>query len=101
MVYMDNYEDLDPNEGYKDPDSGVIHGTINAYVNHQCRCGACRSVYRDYQMDKTKARKALGLGFPDYRHGSYNGYTNYGCRCDWCKEANTLHAREYRHRNGL
>lgn len=79
---------------------GVEHNTVNAYANYACRCAACKTAYREYQIPQSVDRKANGLPEGDARHGTYNGYANWGCRCEACVEANRKYAIDYRLRTG-
>ncbi len=39
------------------------HGTLTCYVNHRCRCEACRTAHRDYLADYNRRRpRNDGLG---------------------------------------
>jgi hypothetical protein len=46
-------------------ENSMDHGTVNAYNNLKCRCGACRKAWADYFRERGRQhrrnRQALGL----------------------------------------
>lgn len=41
-------------------DGDPRHGTVNAYVNHLCRCDLCRSARADYARDLRRRKREMG-----------------------------------------
>lgn len=62
-----------------------VHGTVNGYSNHQCRCEECRAAWAA-EVARTKDQRA-SRPIPEHVHGTENGYGNYKCRCDECTKA--------------
>ena len=73
-----------------DPDD-PRHGTLSAYLNHDCRCDPCKAAnaanQRRYRAEKKKQE------VPPEVHGTDNGYTNYGCREACCRAAHAAARR--------
>lgn len=72
------------------------HGTLNAYVNHHCRCQACTEANSAAQVE-ARLRRASKV-IPAHVHGSANGYINYKCRCPDCTAGYAESVRERRAR---
>jgi hypothetical protein len=65
----------------------LIHGR-STYVNHGCRCSACRRAHtRGCRAEYERRAKREP---PEHVHGTPNGYGNWGCRCAQCTEANRV-----------
>lgn len=66
----------------------MMHGTINGYSNHKCRCDDCRAAWRGYTRELR--RRKVGQPIPDsVGHGKVSTYTNWMCRCEPCTKAAT------------
>lgn len=67
------------------PRKPIKHGTLTGYINHKCRCGACRAAKTAYRADvRDRHRSAPPEAIP---HGTRHGYDHYGCRCGACRAA--------------
>lgn len=80
-----------------------VHGTVNAYARHRCRCDPCRTAMRTATAAGTRRRRereraATGLPDGDPRHGTHNGYRTHRCRCDRCRAWNAENCRAARAR---
>lgn len=75
----------------------VPHGSYSTYVNHGCRCDACRQANTDYARHARQSRytRRDNMTLP---HGSLSTYMNWGCRCPECKAANAANGRRWRSR---
>lgn len=76
------------------------HGTAGGYVNHRCRCDACREAWRTYEpriLSAERYRRRLGMKPMKYgrTHGIRATY-KHGCRCDECRAAERTYMRDYR-----
>lgn len=80
------------------PPKDPRHGTMNAYVNHRCRCDLCKKAMAGYYRKRRKELKKQKLSDEDPRHGTSNGYTYYGCRCTRCTKANNESSTRWSHR---
>lgn len=74
------------------------HGTVNGYVNLDCRCQPCRDAHAAYCLKYKRRRQSVALAADDPRHGKYTTYCNWSCRCQPCTDALTDHMRTYRAR---
>ena len=78
------------------------HGTVNGYINRECRCGACREAWRLYEparLSRERYRRRMGMQ-PAKRgrtHGIRATYV-HGCRCSECREAERCYMADYRAR---
>lgn len=64
------------------------HGFISGYLNHKCRCEACRKAWSGYMREyRRKQHEKLLLGLAEPEHGTLNTYGNYRCRCAACRAA--------------
>jgi hypothetical protein len=73
--------------------TSYVHGTLNAYIRHGCRCGRCQDAKQtDNAAWRTRRNPA------DTPHGTRSGYAAWGCRCDTCREAQRLYVADYRAR---
>lgn len=79
----------------------MIHGTINGYRLHGCRCDECREARKSY-VDRNwydacecgKPKRRISAQCADcYRdrtrpkHGTLGRYRHHRCRCELCCEA--------------
>jgi hypothetical protein len=65
-----------------------LHGSENGYINHGCRCGACREAHRLAIAGlRASYRERAAAGDPAVPHGSRGGYDNWLCRCGPCRRA--------------
>ena len=82
---------------YTEPTSKEpVHGTMNTYRRHHCRCDECVAAHRQNQELYKMKRKALhqaNIGNPP-KHGTITGYRDYKCRCEACKEAGRVAERK-------
>lgn len=63
----------------------MIHGTLDGYINHRCRCDDCREAGRLDAADRRDRDRAEGIP-EDLDHGTRRGYVHYRCRCLPCRE---------------
>jgi hypothetical protein len=62
------------------------HGTLNGYINLECRCTACRAANAAYQRRLVaRRREAAGGAHPVGKPTSASTYNNYSCRCAGCR----------------
>jgi hypothetical protein len=71
----------------------LVHGTINGYQNHKCRCDVCRDAYRE-RMRRLKLERIDRAS--EAPHGTASGYKNWNCRCAPCKKAGSEENRRTR-----
>lgn len=77
---------------------GWRHGTRNGWVNHGCRCDACRAARLSADYNRRQSRKERAALDPSIvPHGAAHALRDYGCRCESCVEA---HRNEVRRMNG-
>lgn len=65
------------------------HGTVNAYMNHACRCDDCRKAGRAYRQ--TQRQKVRCRPTPASAHGTASGYVYWSCRCQACRDWKTAY----------
>lgn len=73
------------------------HGNYSTYVNHKCRCDACRAAHSAWQRQR-RAQRIVEADSYTLAHGTHNTYTNWGCRCDDCRAGHAAYFRRYRRR---
>jgi hypothetical protein len=63
--------------------SQLVHGTLQGYRRHNCRCDDCRRAHKRHNQ-KRRERRFATRDTADFMHNA-SGYTNWGCRCALCK----------------
>lgn len=70
----------------------IKHGSTSSYVNHDCRCDACKRAMTETRKGRIEIFKLTGQ-LPDGTEHGYATYTNYGCRCETCTTAAAVNRR--------
>ncbi len=73
----------------------LVHGTLNSYQHHKCRCDLCKRASANAADKYRKRRKELNTAVVS--HGT-TGYSQ-GCKCEICRTSNA--ARKYVKRYGI
>ena len=75
------------------PPELLPHGDNSTYVNHRCRCEACKAAHAKRVKEQRAARARLIVADPSVaEHGLNSTYQNWGCRCPECGAAHTAAA---------
>lgn len=61
----------------------MTHGTVSAYLNHACRCPACREAKTRYMRAYRQARRNTLHICPSC--GDFVGHTQFDADTGWCK----------------
>jgi len=78
-------------------ETGVHHGTEQAYKKYRCRCDVCVQEQRARRRRYYEGHVAKTVGVETKRHGTIAGYVVDRCRCSECRRANRereAHRRE-------
>ncbi len=79
------------------------HGSVSTYINHKCRCDACRCAANEAHRRQQAARERRLAADPRLAaHGKMQTYINWGCRCRPCRDAKAAsdRARQAKRRAG-